>query len=173
MSKVLSMCAYVHMYVYIYTYVCTSRYTHTYGGLNNNISEVMCLALATKTKRLTLSLIFLFFSFLFFLGGFFFCIHDLRMNSVVKRNATDTSGMQSNHCFCQGVQVHVRMCLSAKQLKSLHGRLKQWKHWLWLSRRSQHPAEVISIPMDTQGLALRIHLTRCYLKSRNTANLSQ
>lgn len=118
-------------------------------------------------------LFFLFFSFLFFLGGFFFCIHDLRMNSVVKRNATDTSGMQSNHCFCQGVQVHVRMCLSAKQLKSLHGRLKQWKHWLWLSRRSQHPAEVISIPMDTQGLAPRIHLTRCYLKSRNTANLSQ
>ena len=117
---------------------------------------------------------FFFFSFLFcFFWGFFFCIHDLRMNSVVKRNATDTSGMQSNHCFCQGVQVHVRMCLSAKQLKSLHGRLKQWKHWLWLSRRSQHPAEVISIPMDTQGLAPRIHLTRCYLKSQNTANLSQ
>lgn len=40
------------------------------------------------------------------------------MNSVVKRNATDTFGMQNNHCFCQGVsraRAYVFVCKTAHE----------------------------------------------------------
>lgn len=68
--------------------------------------------------------------------------------------------------FARGFHVHVCMCLSVKQLKSIHRRLKQWKHWLQLSRRSQHPAIVIGLPTDPPGPALGIDLARSGLKSQ-------
>lgn len=38
--------------------------------------------------------------------------------------------------FARGFHVHMCICFSGKQLKNLHGRLAQWKCWLWLPRRS-------------------------------------
>lgn len=59
--------------------------------------------------------------------------------------------------FARGFHVHVCMCLSVKQLKSLYQRLTWRKYWLWLPRRSYHLLVVLSPVMDYH--ALKIHLT--------------
>lgn len=53
--------------------------------------------------------------------------------------------------FARGFCVHVCMCLSIKQLKSLNGKLAWWKRWLCMPRRSQHPFVVLVIQVLPQG----------------------